>query len=307
MESKLVSVVIPTRNRPILLAQTLATILNQTHKKIEVIVSDDGSSGFDMMAVAGMQDKRVKWLRSNVGTGVANARNRGIIESTGDYVAFCDDDDLWVADKLERQLNAMKSTGHHWSYAPTLNITSERKPWALYFGPTNWDSKAIYVTNVIPGGGSSVIASRNALNTAGRFDERLSQFADWELWMRLSKISPPASSNEIGVLYRIHQSQMSSNFAPMTAELAIVREIHAANSSNNSTGIDFGDSFIVHQMRRAGEWWQAMMHIWNNANPPYHRSAIKIATITSLYCLGIRRKPLNDQRLQKIIDDLHPI
>ena len=251
-----------------------------------------------------MRDKRVQWLRSDVGTGVANARNRGILASSGDYVAFCDDDDLWVADKLERQVEVMTTTGYQWSYANALNFTAEHKPWALQSGPLQWDRKAIYRTNVIPGGGSSVIASRMSLDTVGHFDQRLSQFADWEMWMRLSKISPPAPSPEVGILYRLHNNQMSTGFSKMAAELAIVREIHAANLNAITKGLDFGDRFIVHQMRRAGQWWQAMMHIWNHADPLYDRSVLRLAAVVSLYRLGVRRQPLSDQRLQRIIDDV---
>ena len=303
--SGLVSVIVPTRNRPKLLSQTLRCILSQTYRNIEVIVSDDGSTGFDINAVSGMQDDRVRIISSEIRTGVSQTRNRGIVASTGIYVAFCDDDDLWLADKLECQMEAMRVSGNHWSYSSSLAVTEDLKPWAESSGPNSWEPGMIYKRNLVPGGGSSVVASRLSLDAAGFFDQRLSQFADWEMWMRLSETGPPAPSDKIGMLYRIHNNQMSNtNFIEIEAELAYLQSIYTSKMGDQPRGLDFGNQLIVHHMRKSGLWWQAIRHTLKTANPRYyHKSLYTLAAIT-LDRFGFRRSSLKNKHLQSIINDV---
>src|SRR5262245_20179101 len=103
-----VSVVIPCYNAGRFLKETLESILAQTRPALEVIVVDDGSTD-DSAAVAGAFGPPVRVLRqSNQGESVA--RNRGLDEARGDWVAFLDADDVWAPDKLERQLAAVEGS-----------------------------------------------------------------------------------------------------------------------------------------------------------------------------------------------------
>src|SRR5437773_12542953 len=98
----LVSVVVPTRNRPRMLATCLRARLAQVDVDCEVIVVDDGSSP----PVSARTDAHVKLIRHATPQGASAARNSGIAASRGEWVAFCDDDDLWAPDKLSAQLDA---------------------------------------------------------------------------------------------------------------------------------------------------------------------------------------------------------
>src|SRR4051794_21640954 len=99
----LVSVVVPTHNRASLLARTVRSIARQHLSELEIIVVDDGSR--DATAVAACSaDARVRVIRHAHALGVSAARNRGVAEARGQWIAFCDDDDLWAPDKLELQI-----------------------------------------------------------------------------------------------------------------------------------------------------------------------------------------------------------
>src|ERR1044071_7041476 len=100
-----VSVVIPTRDRAHLLQRTLASVLKQSIDSLEVIVVDDASNDAASTAAAAAHP-RVRLLRNPEPSGVSVARNRGIAAARGDWIAFCDDDDLWAPSKLQQQLSA---------------------------------------------------------------------------------------------------------------------------------------------------------------------------------------------------------
>ena len=104
-----VSVIIPTYNRPAQLRRAIASVLAQTFCDFEVIIVDDCSPGDATRAIAeSANDARVRYVRQPKNTKVSAARNRGIREARGEYLAFLDDDDEWVATKLEKQLQVFR-------------------------------------------------------------------------------------------------------------------------------------------------------------------------------------------------------
>jgi hypothetical protein len=107
-----VSVVIPAFNAARTIGRTLESARAQTHRAIEVIVVDDGSTdgGIETVARAARDDDRIRLIAQGNG-GVARARNRGIAEARGRYVAFLDADDLWHPEKIARQVAAMEAGG----------------------------------------------------------------------------------------------------------------------------------------------------------------------------------------------------
>lgn len=111
MSGELVSVVVPAYNAAAYIGRTLASVLNQTHTNLEVLVVDDGSTDAtaeEVLAVAS-EDQRVR-LISQSNAGVAAARNRAISEAAGTLLAPIDADDLWRRDKIARQVEALENT-----------------------------------------------------------------------------------------------------------------------------------------------------------------------------------------------------
>lgn len=107
---ELVSVIMPTYNAGKYLAGSIASILRQTHRNLELLITDDGSTDpLTLQTLRDMErnDGRVDVLFLDANHGAGYARNKSIERARGRYIAFCDSDDLWAADKLERQLAFM--------------------------------------------------------------------------------------------------------------------------------------------------------------------------------------------------------
>lgn len=109
--SNLVSVVIPTHNRADLLPRAINSVLKQTYTNIEVIIVSDGSTDNTRDVVDSFikNDDRVKFIEYTPSKGGNVARNKGIEASTGEYIAFLDDDDEWLLEKLKKQVEIIES------------------------------------------------------------------------------------------------------------------------------------------------------------------------------------------------------
>ena len=117
-----ISVVVPTRNRSRLLAVTLRSALAQRGIDFEIIVVDEASSDDTQAVIGSFNDPRIRAIRHDTPQGVSAARNRGIDEARGAWLAFLDDDDLWAPDKLARQLSTARTCDAHWVYVGHVNI-----------------------------------------------------------------------------------------------------------------------------------------------------------------------------------------
>lgn len=212
-----VSVVIPTRNRLTLLAQTLHTVLAQdlpAGLDLEVIIVDEASTDDTPNWLATHPDPRVRTIRHDTPRGLSNARNAGIAAATGNWLGFVDDDDLWLPNKLTDQLAAAHATGAHWAYGGAITFTDG--PALLYVSIPDPDlPDRLLFGNTVPGGGSNAIVSRVALERIGDFDPSVDIVADWDLWIRLLQFGPPAVVARPVMAYRIHGANMSRNTPKM--------------------------------------------------------------------------------------------
>ena len=103
MEQNLVSVVMPAYNSEKYIAESIESVLNQTFKNFEIIVVDDGSTDNTRKIISDYKDNRIRYYyQENLGSGAA--RNLGLSNSRGNWIAFLDSDDLWNPVKLEEQL-----------------------------------------------------------------------------------------------------------------------------------------------------------------------------------------------------------
>jgi glycosyltransferase involved in cell wall biosynthesis len=219
-----VSVVVPTHNRRVLLQQTLRSILGQRGVDFEVIVVDDGSSDGTTAVITGLGHDRVRLVRHPTARGLSAARNRGVAEATGPWLAFCDDDDLWAPDKLARQLQAAAQTGASWVYTGEARIDLRQRIVGGTHPPPPPEEVAANLPhwNLVPGGCSGVIASAAAVTAAGGYDTRLSNLADWDLWIRLARGGLPARVSSLLVGYRLHAGSASRAVDLLLAEAEIL-------------------------------------------------------------------------------------
>jgi glycosyltransferase involved in cell wall biosynthesis len=223
-----VSVVIPTRDRWPLLAQTLDTVLAQD-VDLEVLIVDEAS--FDDVAsrVAELGDERVRVLRHHEPRGVAAARNAGAAATKGAWLAFTDDDDLWAPDKLVRQLDTVVAASSSWSYGGAMNFRAAGPTLLAVHvpDPAAEAHRRLPWHNVVPGGGSGVLVAREAFERVGGFDPRIPISADWDLWIRLAQLADPAVVGQVLVAYRIHDGNMTNRYDEMLASLEVVAARYA--------------------------------------------------------------------------------
>ena len=222
-----ITVIIPTRNRPDLLSLTLTSVLRQREVDLRIIVVDDASTEDLTGVVSRFADTRVSVVRQRVTKGVSAARNRGAAAAATEWVAFCDDDDLWSPDKLSRQLASARSLGCDWGYAGCVMVDARLE---IQGGtpplPAAAMSAALRTYNAVPAGASNVIVRTEVLKRIGGFDEDLTHVPDWDLWLRLARHGAAACVEEPLVGYRIHAGNASFRTAEMLAELGLLERRH---------------------------------------------------------------------------------
>jgi glycosyltransferase involved in cell wall biosynthesis len=225
-----VSVVIPTHNRRQLLGQALRSALRQTGIEVEVVVVDDGSTDGTADAVAALRDDRIRLVRHPRPVGVAVARNAGANLARGTWVALLDDDDLWAPDKLSRQLASASAAHARWAYAGVVEIDGEGR--LLGGGPPPSPEEllaGLRRRNLMPAGSSNVVVRSDVLTSSGGFDPDLRHMADWDLWLRLAALGPPAAVSAPLVAYRLHPGQATLDTAGMLAEARVLEARHGAD------------------------------------------------------------------------------
>ena len=239
-----VSVVVPTHHRPDLLVHTLRSIIGQTVTDIEVIVVIDGVDEQTVRSIESLGDGRLRAVTNREALGVSRARNRGLREARGPWIAFCDDDDLWAPSKLEEQLEALScAPGARWCATSTVLLLAGGTIGAVQLCPDATELRdALRRENVVPGGGSGVLVDRALAIEIGGFDTGLSMFADWDMWLRLAGATDVAVATRPLVAFRRHPAGMSRDLSGTARELALLSEKHA-------TGTGAGRPVSVHRAR----------------------------------------------------------
>jgi glycosyltransferase involved in cell wall biosynthesis len=193
-----VSVVIPVYNARDVIGATIETVLAQTWKDYEIIVVDDGSedgSG-DIVRTFG---NSVRYIRQD-NTGVAGARNRGIAESKGAYIALLDHDDLWHPTKLEKQVAVLTRRPEvGLVITGIVHIGSDGKPTGEIAGAYNPRDRfyQLFVKGYVPTPSAAMIR-RSVFEVAGTFDADFNSAGldDHELWPRIAAVSEIAAVEE---------------------------------------------------------------------------------------------------------------
>lgn len=192
----LVSVIIPTYKRPFkILGRALNSVLKQSYTNLEIIIVDDSpNSDLNRNEVENeikkINDSRVRYIQHEFNQGACKARNTGIQHSNGNYIAFLDDDDEWLPNKLELQLQKFEDPEVGLVYCDAYFIfiknDSEIKQYIRRNSISGWVYDKLFVKNYI-GSTSFVILKREALDLCGMFDISLRSAQDLELWLRISK------------------------------------------------------------------------------------------------------------------------
>jgi glycosyltransferase involved in cell wall biosynthesis len=210
-----VSVVIPSYNSAGYIVAAVESARAQTFTDIEILVVDDGSTDDTRAVVAPYETVSgtpVRYIHQ-ANAGVSAARNKGIAQSRGRYVAFLDADDLWLPQKLERQMAALAANPaagacHTANFLVDDNLNPLGEHHCPRVGAVLED--LLFRGNAV-GTPSSVVVEKRWLEKTGGFNDAFSHSADWDMWIRLAQHTEFVYVDEPLLKYRWHANNMSRN------------------------------------------------------------------------------------------------
>jgi glycosyltransferase involved in cell wall biosynthesis len=193
-----VSVVLPAYNRAATIRPAIESVLRQTRADFELIVVDDGSSDNTLEVVRSIEDPRIRVIASTPNRGVSAARNVGIRNAKGTWVAFQDSDDEWLPRKLERQMELIEQPGQTgiacycgMVIVGGLTETAGRRTQVRYIpDPSIAKVDGQLLETLISASLAStqtLIVRRDMLLEVGGFDEQLPALVDWDCVLRLAR------------------------------------------------------------------------------------------------------------------------
>lgn len=232
----LVSVIIPTRNRSLLLERAVESVIKQTYSEWEIIIVDDASTDGTGKTASKLSGDRISYIRFDERKGGAAARNEGIKRAKGDYIAFLDDDDEWLPEKLEKQIKAFRENPElHICYTGRIvrkvgnRFFGLSKKYSFHYPSSENHYQSIMRDNFV-GPSSSVLIKKEALIASGGFDENLPCYQDYELFIRILEKGKAYGINEGLVVYYIGNPEHVS----LTRESVLKAEKYLASKYGNS-------------------------------------------------------------------------
>ena len=220
-----VSVIIPTYNRAAMLSLAIDSVRSQTFHEWELIVVDDGSTDgtAEIVRRAAREDAKIR-LVQQPNRGLAEARNAGIRVSRGTYLAFLDDDDRWLPEKLELQVRCMeRSPKPGLSYTLTANSDMEGRVYRTVPEVAGRSYAELLMHNFIPC--PSVMVRRDCLERVGFFHKEMNPAEDYDLWLRIAAIASLDVVPYPLAIYRRHGRNMSDKTLAMyQADLRVLEQ-----------------------------------------------------------------------------------
>jgi glycosyltransferase involved in cell wall biosynthesis len=222
-ENPLVSAVIPVYNNELFVAEAIESVLAQTYSPVECLVIDDGSTDRSS-EIAASYGSSVTVIRKENG-GVGRARNLGAERARGKYVAFLDADDVWLPEKLERQMALFEADpGLGFAYC-ALTITDERLNVIREQGappPARAIEMAVLLESPPMALAQSGVIPLEVFRAVGGFRGSMPGAEDTDLACRIAASHPIAAVDAPLVLYRQHPGQMHRNLEPMERAILTV-------------------------------------------------------------------------------------
>jgi len=197
----LVSVIVPTHNRPDFLKKTIQSILNQTYSKIELIVISNGKSLENEAIIQEFSDPRIQYADQQNSGGPAGPRNHGLRLAKGDYIAFCDDDDLWMPDKLQRQVDIFNKNSDIGLCYTSMQRFDESREWVEPKDNGPADLYSLLYRNTVPI--SSICIRKSLLDHYSGFTESsiVGYSEDYDFVLRYSFYTKLCHINEYLIKY----------------------------------------------------------------------------------------------------------
>lgn len=202
--NELVSIITPSYNTGRFIEETIQCVLNQTYTNWEMIIVDDCSTdNTDEVVKPFLSDPRIRFLKNDKNNGAAVSRNRALREARGKWVAFLDSDDLWVPEKLERQIGFMEKNDCHFSYTDYIEVDDDGSPLGtLWTGPRKIGKARMTMFNYM--GCLTVMYDRKYIGLIQVAD--IKKRNDYAIWVKVVKKCPAYLLNENLAAYRVRSS-----------------------------------------------------------------------------------------------------
>lgn len=218
----MVSVIIPSFNRENVIKRSVDSVLAQTYKDFEIIVVDDGSSDNTKKVIEQIQDIRVRYVWQK-NAGACAARNHGIDEAKGEYIAFQDSDDVWHPDKLEKQLKALERYHADVVFCKLNQIDNSGSSTKI---PADVpEGECAHLNNLLGIGTQSIVGKKEVFKDI-RFDPEFPRFQDMELIYRIIQKYKVYCLDDGLVDYYIGSDSISRNYKKLYQACTLLEKKH---------------------------------------------------------------------------------
>ena len=204
----LVSIITPAFNSEKFIAETIMSVLNQTYQNWEMIIVDDCSTDKTAEIIRSFQEKdsRIIYLRNEINKGSAFARNLALKKAKGKWIAFLDSDDLWMPEKLERQIEFMSKNNYNFSYSNYCEIDENSNETGVILTGPKIITRNKMLAYCWPGC-LTVIYDAEFLGLIQTIDIRINE--EYALWINVSKKTDCYLLDENLAKYRRHSNSLS--------------------------------------------------------------------------------------------------
>lgn len=301
----LVSAIITTHNRLSLLKRSCDSVLNQTYPKIELIIVDDASTDMTQKWSTYLEkyfpkgEKSVKYIHipPEESKGGNYARNLGIKNSHGEYVAFLDDDDVWLPEKIERQVEAFSKYDCGVVFGEgiieTINKKGESSMRLFKSHPEITGNLSKIILSHIVTSTSFIMVKKDLLFKVGLFDENLRFWQEYELLIRLAQISNFQRLNSTIAVYRINsrdKNRLTNKYKEWRKTVDYIHNKHknlysqlSFNEKLRTKALVWGDACV--RSHNAGLKW---VWLWN-------KSLLTIWRVYNLFTSGHPLKKIKNR------------
>jgi glycosyltransferase involved in cell wall biosynthesis len=184
----LVSIIIPTQNRPEMLLRAVRSVARQTYRNIELIIVNDGSGcTIEEHLRQEIELPACRVIKNTRKPGAAGARNSGFFESKGEFIGFLDDDDEWMSEKIEKQIEAFQKSADNVGVVCAQDIVIHHATKIRRHRQLEGNIYETLCREHTVGNTSVPLIRRHVLEEVGLFDEDMPAAQDTELWLRIAK------------------------------------------------------------------------------------------------------------------------
>lgn len=237
----LVSVVIPTYNGAMYLRSSLLSILRQTHRELEIIVVNDGSTDETEEILASFSDPRIRVIRNSKNLGIVRSLNTGVNLASGDFIARMDSDDIAHPRRIEYQIRHFKMKPHLGVLGTCFEFLEHNTLVEFPKSHNHIKSRLFYFNSI---GHPTAMINRRVVGSDFVYSDGFKHAEDYELWARLSHQYYLENLPDNLLKYRIHSDQISSSFKKSQDEVVNVIRINNANR----LGILLTDTVLLDQI-----------------------------------------------------------